>query len=121
MHAQGWRLMKSPEASRIITIVIKSQNAVLAAVLLSSVGLWLSPYNLSPAAHELIKSVAIFNGWALLVALLLAIVAIALAWQQCDRGLVLRGHTFRRAAVSLGVTLVWGVVWSLSVGVHSAR
>lgn len=65
--------------------------------------------------------VAILNGWIILVAVLLGIVGVVSARRSLAHKATADKKTFRWALISLLVTVVWAVAWSLSGSVHAVN
>jgi hypothetical protein len=104
---------------RFPAALILIENIAVAGAVLGGFLVWQMPYRLSQTTHRIMTFVAVLNGWVLLAAVLLGIVALVAARWDLARKPTADKRTFRWALISLLVTVVWAVAWSLSASVHT--
>lgn len=111
--------MEPPGKPRLPAALILIENIAVAGTVLGGFLVWQMPYRLSQTTHRIMNFVAVLNGWVILAAVLLGIVALVAAGRDMAWKPTIDKRTFRWALISLLVTVVWAVAWSLSVSVHT--
>ena len=106
--------MDTSGRTQIPAILVLFENIAIVCAILGGVFVWLMPYRLTSTTHRIMTFIAVLNGWLILAAIVLGILAIVLARRGLTQCPTTNKRTLRWAVRTLIVTLVWAVLWSLT-------
>ena len=111
--------MENPKKLRLARALILFENIAIVSAVLGRLLMWQMPYRFSPTTHRIMTFIMVLNSWVIIAAILFGIVAVMVTSRGFAQKTIADKRIFLWAVISLLVTVLWTVAWSLSVSVHS--